>query len=507
MLEPFYNRFPSLGNLKAQMVEKQSTYAKETRAILTDSLHNQYKNVAISEATQTNLSALSKSNTFTITTGHQLNIFTGPLYFLYKIVSTINLAKELKQVNPENHYVPVYWMATEDHDFEEINYFTLNGKKIRWNAPAAGPVGMLATEGLDEVFHLFSQELGLGKDADYLKALFSNAYLSHTTLTEATRYLVNELFGAYGLVIVDGNDSALKRLFIPYMKTDIFQQEAYHKVTESCAQLSAVDATYPIQVNPREINLFYLKKGSRERLVREGDYFKVLNTSVRFSEEMLHEELEQYPERFSPNVILRPLYQEVVLPNLCYIGGGGEIAYWLELKSFFEASQVPFPILLLRNSALLIPQKVKEKLNRMEITNKQLFLKRDAFINRKVREISNIDIDFSPQRKALQEQFEYLYSLAEQTDLSFMSAVKAQEVKQLKGLNALEKRLLKAQKRKLADQVTRMTDLQNQLFPGKALQERTDNFSQHYLQFGPELIPALLTHLKPLEFGFAVLVL
>lgn len=166
---------------------------------------------------------------------------------------------------------------------------------------------------------------------------------------------------------------------------------------------------------------------------------------------MLHEELEQYPERFSPNVILRPLYQEVVLPNLCYIGGGGEIAYWLELKSFFEASQVPFPILLLRNSALLIPQKVKEKLNRMEITNKQLFLKRDAFINRKVREISNIDIDFSPQRKALQEQFEYLYSLAEQTDLSFMSAVKAQEVKQLKGLNALEKRLLKAQKRKLAD--------------------------------------------------------
>lgn len=93
MLEPFYNRFPSLGNLKAQMVEKQSTYAKETRAILTDSLHNQYKNVAISEATQTNLSALSKSNTFTITTGHQLNIFTGPLYFLYKIVSTITWQK------------------------------------------------------------------------------------------------------------------------------------------------------------------------------------------------------------------------------------------------------------------------------------------------------------------------------------------------------------------------------------------------------------------------------
>lgn len=503
-LQSFYNRFPSLENFKFQIEEKQQTFSEESRKVLVESLQKQYQGLSLSEETSQHILELQQSNTFTVTTGHQLNIFTGPLYFLYKIVSTINLCKQLKEAYPDHNFVPVYWMATEDHDFDEINYFNFNNKKIVWNRKASGAVGELDTQGLSEVFDIFSKELGVGHNAEAIKQLFEKAYLEHANLASATRYLVNELFGNLGLVIIDANEKALKTQFIPYILKDALDNVAYQKVTETNEKLNTISEGYKIQVNPREINLFYLKESLRERLVFEDKLFKVLNTNITFTKETLEAEIHNHPERFSPNVITRPLYQEVILPNLCYIGGGGELAYWLQLKSFFKAVEVPFPVLLLRNSVLLITAKQKQKLEKLNISMSDLFLKRDAFINKKVRQISNIDIDFSPQKELLHNQFEALYKLAEDTDKSFLGAVNAQEVKQIKGLEHLEKRLLKAQKKKLADHVVRITDLQNQLFPNYSLQERNVNFSQFYVEYGKSLITTLLSELQPLKGEFFV---
>jgi len=247
-----------------------------------------------------------------------------------------------------------------------------------------------------------------------------------------------------------------------------------------------------------------LLDGVRERIVEQDGRFYVNDTKIEFSQDEILKELENYPERFSPNVITRPLYQEVILPNLCYIGGGGELAYWLQLRAMFTEMKVQFPILLLRNSALVITGKQMEKLKRMNISLADIFLNQSSFINKKIREISNIDIDFTPQRKHLQEQFKDLYELAAKTDASFLGAVKAQEVKQLKGLDNLQGRLLKAQKRKLQDHVVRMTEIQNQLFPNKSLQERNLNFSELYLEYGERLIPNLMKALKPLSGEFSI---
>ncbi|NNJ88041.1 MAG: bacillithiol biosynthesis BshC, partial [Eudoraea sp.] len=232
-LKPFYNRFSSLKSFKAQIAEKQDSFSDETRKVLASALLKQYQEIATSAKTKKHLSMLREPNTFTVVTGHQLNLFTGPLYFLYKIISTINLTSELSKAYPEQHFVPVYWMATEDHDFDEINYFNFKGKKIHWNKNASGAVGKLSTEGLEAVFELFSQELGPGTRAAKLKALFSNAYLKHNTLTAATRYLANELFGTEGLVIIDGDDKALKQCLIPHIKQDVFQNTAFKKVSET----------------------------------------------------------------------------------------------------------------------------------------------------------------------------------------------------------------------------------------------------------------------------------
>ena len=504
-LAPYYNRFPLPGNFSDQIKEKSANYPKAHRKVLVGSLKEQYKNVEVSGATKKNILALQKENSFTVVTGHQLNLFTGPLYFLYKIVSTINLAKKLNAQFPDHQFVPVYWMATEDHDFDEINYFNLHGKKVLWNKNVSGGVGRLSTDVLDEVFGIFASELGNLGNTEKLKELFQKAYLENQTLAQATRYLANALFGDEGLVIVDGDDKHLKRLLVPYVQKDIFQHTPYEKVTKTIKNLEKISEDYTIQVNPREINYFYLKDDFRERIVLKKGKYHVLNTQLDFTPEEILKELEEYPERFSPNVVTRPLYQEVILPNLCYIGGGGELAYWLEFKSYFDELGVTFPMLMLRNSALLIKEKQSDKIEKMGLTVAHLFMKQHSLINKKIRDISNIDVDFSPQKKVLEEQFKQMYELANKTDKSFLGAVKAQEIKQKKGLDKLEKRLLRAQKRKLKDHVKRLTELQNELFPNQSLQERQINFSEIYLEMGEELIPMLLNTLDPFSQNFTII--
>ena len=232
-LQSLYNRFPTVANFKEQIAEKAENYNHQNREVLVSILEKQYQNLSKSDWVVANIEALKDKNTFTVTTGHQLNLFTGPLYFLYKIVSTINLTKELKNQYPDKNFVPVYWMATEDHDFEEINYFNFKGKKFRWNKESFGPVGRLSTQGLEEVYQKLLQEFGIGKNAQFLKDLFEKAYLKHANLADATRFLAHSLFNEYGLVIIDADEKELKKLFIPYVKQELIHQNSVQKVEET----------------------------------------------------------------------------------------------------------------------------------------------------------------------------------------------------------------------------------------------------------------------------------
>ena len=500
-LNSFYNHFPTLENFEKQIAEKQANFDNTNRIPLVETLKKQYQNIEISDATKQNIDLLAHQNTFTITTGHQLNLFSGPLYFLYKIISTINLTKELKSKYPTHNFVPIYWMATEDHDFEEINYFNFKGKKFRWNKESSGPVGRLSTEGLAEFFEIYAAELGSSTNANVLKKLFEEAYLKHENLADATRFLANSLFANYGLVILDADDADLKCAFIPFVKEELEQQTSFKAVQETISKFG----DYTVQVNPREINLFYIEDDLRERIIFENDKYYVNNTKISFSKDEIFKLLETNPEKFSPNVIMRPLYQEIILPNLCYIGGGGEIAYWLELKSFFDAVSITFPMLLVRNSVLLNTEKQAKKADKLGLSWADLFTKPANLVNAITHKLSAFPIDLTSQKETLEKQFEYLYELAQQTDKSFSGAVKAQEVKQKKGLENLEKRLLKAQKRKLDSELQRVIDLQFELFPNQSLQERQTNFSEFYLEKGEQLIPLLIQKLKPLETNFNII--
>lgn len=501
-IKPFYHNYPDLVGFKNQVEEKEKSFNLESRNVLSKSLEKQYQGFDLSEATQNNIKLLKQKNTFTVTTGHQLNLFTGPLYFLYKIFSTINLAEEISKKFPTKNIVPVYWMATEDHDFEEINYFNFQEKKVQWNLESGGAVGRLSTEGLSDVFQEFSSHLGSTKNAKELKKLFSEGYLKHKNLADATRFIANELFKDYGLVILDGDDLALKKMLSPIVKDELENKTSFHTVSET---ILALNKNYKVQVNPRAINLFYLSENSRERILFENGIYKINNTNITFSKEEILKEVDENPLAFSPNVIVRPLYQEVVLPNLCYIGGGGEIAYWLELKSYFEKVAVPFPILLLRNSVQIVSEKQQKKLTSLKISHQELFLKQQDLLSKKVLENTDIDLDFNLKIESLQKQFTELKEVAKKTDISFVGAVNAQEKKQIKGLENLQKRLLRAEKRRQKELVDRITDLQRQLLPNQSLEERQRNFSDYYLAYGTPFLVTLKKVLKPLAHQFTIL--
>ena len=502
-LKPFYNRFPSIDNFKSQMEEKSKSYKQDNRKALVEVLNTQYKSLSTSEVTQQHIDLLQEDSTYTVTTGHQLNLFTGPLYFLYKIVSTINLAKQLKEKHPDSNFVPVYWMASEDHDFEEINFFNFKQNKLEWKRKAEGAVGHLPTAGLKDLAKIIEKEFGKSENAEYLKGLFKVAYLEYETLASATQFLANELFGKHGLVILDADDTRLKSKFSNQIKNDLLYHTAFRQTEKQAEKLTQLG--YNIQVNPREINLFYMHDGIRERIVKQDDNYYVLETELEFSEQEILALVDKHPERFSPNVVMRPLYQEVILPNLAYIGGGGELAYWLELKALFDAESVDFPFLMLRNSALLFSDKTAKKLKKLQVQIQDLFLSPDALEAQQTKKNSAIEINFESQKQALKKQFENLYSIATHTDKSFYGAVAAQEKKQKNGLDHLEKRLLKAQKRKLKEENQRVLELQEMLFPNHSLQERTLNFSEIYEDYGEKLILKLIEELDPFQFEFLCL--
>ena len=499
-LAGFYRPFASRPD-PAHIRQQQKRFTAQKRQTLKEVLTVQYHH--IKDAPTSQIDSLLSSNTFTITTGHQLNLFTGPLYFLYKIIDVIKIANQWNALQEGNTYVPVYWMASEDHDFEEINHFSVNGQSIHWSREQQGPVGRLSTEGLDQVLEVWKKHLGNRPHAEELQSLFAQSYVTHSNLADATRFLVHQLFGRYGLVIIDGDNPRLKKEFIPYLHREC-EEQLIQKGSETTVEKlnDALQTMIKVQVNPRDINLFYIGELGRQRIEKTSIGYGIVDTAISFSKQELIKEIKSHPERFSPNALFRPIYQELVLPNLVTVGGGSELAYWLQLSAVFATIDLPMPMLKLRSSVLLISDKQQQKIDKLGISIADLFLPTNELINHRVRQISNIDIDLGEFKAHLDQQFGALYALAKQTDASFLGAVEAQEKKQKKGIDRLEKRLLKAQRIKLVDHVNRMTELQQQLFPIGDLQERRANFAEFILRYGDDFIPFLIKHIDPNEKDF-----
>ncbi|NCA22934.1 MAG: bacillithiol biosynthesis cysteine-adding enzyme BshC, partial [Crocinitomicaceae bacterium] len=313
---------------------------------------------------------------------------TGPLYFIYKILHVIKQCKELNEYYPKNHFVPVYWMASEDHDFEEIKSFLLFGKTITWESEQGGAVGRMNLFGMPQVFDSISQFFANHPESE-IHNLISK--LNGNTYGEAFFQFIHAIFGDLGLIILDGDNKAFKSSFKPVFQKELESSFSYNCVSETNAKLPTKN--FKIQVQPREINLFYLSFNKRERIILNGENFEIGSQS--FTKEETLQLLEKETASFSPNVVLRPLYQEYVLPNLCYVGGVGELSYWLQFKSSFEAAGVPFPMIQARTSIVWIDVQTNEKINSQALSTTDLFKSVNDLKQSYLQNNAEEEIDFS----------------------------------------------------------------------------------------------------------------
>lgn len=496
-LREFHTYRPDRTGLQAAINARR--FDPGTRATMCAVLEEQYNGIDIHPAVRANLDALAQEETLSVTTGHQLCLFTGPLYVPFKILNTIRLARELStQARP---VVPVFWMATEDHDRAEIDHAWLGDRKVQWPGDAAGPVGRLPLTGIEGVLKEVDVLLGFGTHADELRSILRVSYHRGSTLAQATRHFVNALFGRFGLVIIDADDKRLKRAFAPVMQEELLNQVTVRTVRYANDKLAS---RYEPQAHAREINLFHLSPGQRSRIDLVEDRFQVLDGGPAFDAERILIELQLFPERFSPNVLLRPVYQEVVLPNVAYIGGGGELAYWLQLRWLFQGLQVPMPALMLRTSALFLSARQAEKWRASGLGIEELFATRDVLEKRIAVEHASFSTSLERERALHADLFNELAKRAHDADATLEASVRAKEVFSAKGLDMIERRLIHAAKRQQADRLRRMNDVLDGLF-AHGLQERRENFMPYYVREGPAFFDRLLDVLDPLDPRFTVL--
>ncbi len=491
-LKKFYSQAPEIENFQVQIQEKSKSYSKTNRKVLTEAIQKQYSGLILTEVVTKNLAALQNENTYTVTTGHQLNIFTGPLYFIYKIVTVINACKELKKKYPMCNFVPVYWMASEDHDYDEIKYFRLYGKKHTWETDQKGAVGRFNPKSIAALFDEIPGDI----------ELFKKAYLNHSTLSEAVRHYVNALFGEEGLIVVDADDRQLKSLFKKVIETDLFTQTPKRFVEEQNKELES-DGYRP-QVFARDINFFYLDGTIRSRIEIKDEIFHVLDTTLRFTGTEIERMIQEEPEKFSPNVILRPLYQEVILPNLAYSGGPAEVVYWLQLKKVFDHFSIPFPILMPRNFAMIIDQPLSRKFEKTGLEYQHLFEEKNFLFNQWIIKNSVHELTLGKEMQSITKYFTDIRAKAQKIDVTLTKYIDAQAKRTLNNLEKIEQKILRAEKRLHSDKLKQLESVKDELFPKGSPQERVDNFLNYY-QKDSQFIQSLLNSFDPFDFRFNLL--
>ena len=498
-LGSLFNQPPTLKGFKSTIENRQ--FSDDKRAVLSEVLKSQYLGIDNANQQLSAIELLKKPTTFTVTTGHQLCLGTGPMYFIYKILSVVKLSVKLKKEFPENDFIPMYWMATEDHDFLEINHFNTSKKLYEWRGENDIAVGWKEPEVNDLILEL---ENDIEKNTSSKKwlELLKEAY-SKKDLASATRNLVHCFLGKFGVVIIDGDDAQLKQIFAPKMKQEIEHQTSFNSVAKTIKQLNKIG--YKEQVSPRDINLFYLSKTSRIRITKKAAGFELADKSKTWTNVEIVNEITSRPELFSPNVLLRPLYQETILPNLAYIGGAGEMSYWFELKSMFENFEIDFPILMLRNSAVLVSKRDAERLSKLKLEWEDLF-KSESDIEKMLVEIhGNKNLNLDAYRSKIESIFKELKLLSGSVDTTLEPSSEVSKTRSLKSINRLEKKLIRGEKLNLETDLEMMYRVKGSVFPSGNFQERYYNIAEFYPRIGDELFDKLFEAFNPLQPDITVL--
>ncbi len=491
-LKNFCGPFPSEENLLKQ-IEGKTQNAK--RDELVAYFQQEYSNPT--QKQQNNISHLEQENTFTVCVAHQPNIFLGPLYTIYKIVECVKTAE--KYSTQKHKLVPVFFMGSEDADFEELSTISIKEKKVQWQTKQRGAFGRLSLEDLQQHFDEIKKEI---KHLPYFKEiekLFEEHYLKQPNIKKATFELINELFKDNGLLIVDPDSVRLKKMFVDFMLQDIIDQSSKPEIEKS---INALKPNYKIQATPRGVNFFYLYNQHRERIEYKNETFFIPKLKLVFSGEQMRQEIKTYPERFSPNVFLRALMQESILPNIAFIGGGGEIAYWLEMKNMFVKYGVDFPLLIVRNSMIIVEEKIiQKKINKNTFHLEEIFQTEEKWLKQKAGELMNRErkIKIKQHLRAIEKKYEEIQTEVENKMPHLQDHLKALRKKHTTDFLNVEKKILRAYKKELETEKAQRQQIVRAIFPNGTFQERNQNFIYFYAKYGQGFFEQIEQAITPLD--------
>ncbi len=488
----FYPTQPDAAQVIALAKSVPRDLERQTR--VASALEQQNRAWGASEKTLRNLQRL-REGAFAVVTGQQVGLFGGPLMSLFKIASALALAKQVQRAGIE--CVPVFWLATEDHDLDEVNqtlFLTHEFQPVPFKASTAGTAGapvarIRFAEGTKELIAQAARLLGESLAADYLR----ESYVEGETFSNAFAKLYTRIFAEHGLILLDPADAELHRIAAPLFVDALHHSaELDQAVLERNRELRDANYHEQVKVTPQSTPLFALVDGVRVPVHRANGAFAI--RTERLSSGELESRVAAAPENFSANVLLRPVLQDYWLPTLAYIGGPAEIAYFAQAAVLYQKLLGRITPILPRMSATLIEPRIERLLLKYEVELPELFhgecQLRDCLAARSLP--AELKDNFELARRAVQVNLQRISTSLQKLDPTLVEAAERAASKVSYQVARLEKRAAQAELRRTDILARHASQIENALYPNKSLQEREIAALYFYANHGPELINRLV---------------
>ncbi|HAV23831.1 MAG: bacillithiol biosynthesis cysteine-adding enzyme BshC [Ignavibacteria bacterium GWA2_55_11] len=478
------------------------------RSALVQVLSQQNRNFQCGVKTLANIDLLLNDNTVAIVTGQQVGMFTGPMYTLYKTLTAIRLAEQLGKRHPDHTFVPVFWIEGEDHDVEEVTsvkLFTATNDLATYTYPVEGHsqgknLGAVGVIPFTDAIVAFVDQIRKGvtqtEFTDGVINLFSTAYQPGMTFTRAFVHLLNDLLGDTGLIYIDPNDAGLKKLLAPVFRTDLYETPRLCQlVVDTSVQL---EQQYHAQVKPRPVNSFLFHNGGRFPIEPHAQGFALKGTRQHYSKEELLALLDAHPEYFSPNVVLRPLCQDTLLPTAAYVAGPAEVAYFAQIIPLYKEFGIPVPVIYPRASATILEEKVEKVLTRFALQPQELFGGIDFIKTRVAGQVSDFKAEelFGATIGSVEESLNSLRSGLQKIDPTLLGALDNTLDKMRSHILVLKQKTAAAQQRQHEVFMRQIDKASLFVVPEGSFQERKINVLYYLNKYGPEFVRWLDGELK-----------
>jgi bacillithiol synthase len=491
----------------SRVFKSVSEYPRPFRENVADIITNQYSGRKISAKTAKNISLLKNKKTLAVVTGQQLGMLGGPMYTFYKIITAVKLSKHLSERYEDFQFVPVFWLEADDHDFDEISYIKLindnnelvNIKYID-NAPDDVNRGSVGYQKILNTINGFFEEVDMNlRKTDFTKELMGNIgsfYSEGKSFKQAFSDLMFWLFDQHGLIIFDPQDKNIKKLLIPVLQKEI---SGFREHTAKLVNVSAtLEELYHAQVKVRPVNLFLNYEEGRFLIEPVENEFRLRGKRKKYSFEELNSLIEAEPEKFSPNVLFRPICQDYILPTAFYVGGPSEIAYFAQVMPLYQIFDLPAPVIYPRSSATLVEKNISSAIEKFDLNLQDIFADPEKLKDNFISKMSQGSLEniFSKSAHEMELIYDKLQEKLFDIDKTMSETGNKYKQNSLNSLNQLKSKALEAQKKKYETTLRQIDKITVNLYPDKNLQEREINFLFFANKYGLDIINKIYEELE-----------